>query len=94
MGKYSELVYRVSYEDCNIGEIRQLIKIRLANHRRYVQAEKINTTLCEHTIVYGHSFDFKKAAICCYEENDSKRKLRKSIEIAKHVTAVNFKTGY
>lgn len=95
VGKSSGLIYQIPCNNCNgnyIGETIQLLETRLYQHNRDVERKSVSTALCEHTTKTGHSFNFKKASILCYEENDKKRKLREAIEICKNQKSVNFKT--
>ena len=70
----------------------QLLENRLAQHKNDVSHKRKSTALCEHATELGHSFEFERASILCFEENDKKRKIREAVEIMKYGEAVNFKT--
>lgn len=89
-------MYEIPCNDCTstyVGETMQWLQSRLAQHRSDVKLKRKSTALCDHTTEKGHSFDFDKTKIVCFEENEQKRKMREAIEIVKRGnTAVNFKT--
>lgn len=94
LGKLSGLVYSVPCNNCDnsyVGETVQWLESRLNQHKRDVENQRNNTALCEHTSETGHSFNFSKTSVLCFETNEKKRKMRECIEIMKRNT-VNFKT--
>lgn len=90
------LVYYVKCNDCEgnyIREAKQMLEKRYTQHNNDVQQRHRSTVFYEHGTERGHAFDFEGTGIVCFEENDTKRKIRETIEIIRHDTAVNFESN-
>lgn len=91
--KNSEIVYKVSCNDCDlcyVGQTRQYLNSRLSQHKSNIKNRDTSVALADHTINNNHHFNFEDVKILGFEDNYYKRLTLEAIYIYLNNT-VNFK---
>lgn len=92
----SGVVYSVPCSDCPaiyVGETRQMLRTRLAQHKNDIRKNHNHTALATHALEKGHVFNFNDTKIVGRENVDKKRKILEIINIIKEEqNSVNFIT--
>jgi hypothetical protein len=89
----NNVVYKLCCKDCNasyVGQTKRQLKTRLNEHIRNSNPNTLKqTVITEHTLEYGHTFDWHNKKILDFETNYYKRLISEMIHIKLQTNGIN-----